>query len=1184
MHNFTRKISMLLVAFMLLTYMPVNAISNRDYSKFGISHVSLIRNQEGKREVSVNVSNEVVSTIKEMKIYLKVVQRGYDPLDKGTVFEGPSIILNNGLGNNFTGTLEEKDIKNFGEYHVDKIEIYLTDGTKKVSYNEKFYDSLSDNDKENGEIITYYSIGEINNPITINEININKTLIKLGDEQKVELKIESSNEEVYPNLVYVNFINDTSKKEQTVIAKKLEENNYQATITLTNSLDTGVWRINKVDIIDNFERSLSNNVYPESFTVVSENADINAPVLKGITLNKNVYDGKKSDKPYFDLDITDDLSGFRSGTITLVNKADKNITYDINIWFNGSSPNESKYRAGLNGIKKNGDYTIKRIYIEDNSKNSVVYYNSNYYDSYVNSSYIKWDFKDVNITAINNEEEEKVNVEILDIKNNSKEVKNNTEIDYEIKVKSNVKIKYMTISVENQNNNSVSFSTRGVEENNGIYTFKVKGVSKSDELEYMASGNYIADHISFAYDGGEFNKQHRVYDLRSKHSNKNIEKYDLKELDFKCNNPNEDITPPEILEINLDKNVVVPGEKVNISIKAKDDKSGFVKGWNRQDPSISYKNGAHEIDARITEFDEVSGVFKGTIEIPTYASTGAYYINYLSLYDIARNNKYYGWYNESDKNLLSQGSILVKKDLNEMLPPVITTNIKEDIVEGFKAPFTPIVNSDHGTVEMLLNGNKYNGEPINKIGNYHLLIKATGVDGSVSTKKVSFKVISEINNETKPEEVADQIKNSEEKNIEVEVKNDEKVIDASIFEAIKGTDKAVSFTQNDGTVWTFNGNDIKDENIGNIKISVSNIADEENIEKIDRSSRVIHFDYHGTLPGKASVKIKVNNPGDMIGKDLTFYYYNPETKKPEKVQGPLSIDKDGYVTVEIEHCSDYFLSTKDNLDTITNMPTITVKDTDLTLKEGENYKLNVTVDPIDVKPVFTSLNENIAKVNENGEIVALSQGETQIKIEAKEAVVFVNVKVEKKEDYNWPIITVDRDEFILAVDEEVKINATVTPENTKLNYVVMDKNIITVSNDGVIKGLAKGETVVVIDTGATLKTIKVIVNEKKVTIPEENQKPDENGNKENNEIEKPIEKPNDDTVDINKPSTNPGQVEEKKPVTKPEVKPVAKEEVKQEVNEAENILPKTGDKVSTNTWIIISLITVASGVLLYRRK
>ena len=60
--------------------------------------------------------------------------------------------------------------------------------------------------------------------------------------------------------------------------------------------------------------------------------------------------------------------------------------------------------------------------------------------------------------------------------------------------------------------------------------------------------------------------------------------------------------------------------------------------------------------------------------------------------------------------------------------------------------------------------------------------------------------------------ITDQIRNSTDKNIEIEVNSDKKEIDSSIFKAIKGTDKTISLTQEDGTVWTFAGKDIKEGN------------------------------------------------------------------------------------------------------------------------------------------------------------------------------------------------------------------------------------------------------------------------------------------------------------------------------------------------------------------------------------
>lgn len=59
--------------------------------------------------------------------------------------------------------------------------------------------------------------------------------------------------------------------------------------------------------------------------------------------------------------------------------------------------------------------------------------------------------------------------------------------------------------------------------------------------------------------------------------------------------------------------------------------------------------------------------------------------------------------------------------------------------------------------------------------------------------------------------------------------------------------------------------------------------------------------------------MQVDKKKDLVGKKLTFYYYNQETKKIEKISDNVAVDENGYVIVEIYHCSDYFLSERSDL-------------------------------------------------------------------------------------------------------------------------------------------------------------------------------------------------------------------------------------------------------------------------------
>lgn len=75
------------------------------------------------------------------------------------------------------------------------------------------------------------------------------------------------------------------------------------------------------------------------------------------------------------------------------------------------------------------------------------------------------------------------------------------------------------------------------------------------------------------------------------------------------------------------------------------------------------------------------------------------------------------------------------------------------------------------------------------------------------------------------------------------------------------------------------------------------------------SSRIkkqyVSFDYHGNLPSTATIKIPVNKFED--GKRLNLYYYNDVTNKIETVDTNIKVIN-GYVTFDIDHCSDYFLT------------------------------------------------------------------------------------------------------------------------------------------------------------------------------------------------------------------------------------------------------------------------------------
>ena len=141
-----------------------------------------------------------------------------------------------------------------------------------------------------------------------------------------------------------------------------------------------------------------------------------------------------------------------------------------------------------------------------------------------------------------------------------------------------------------------------------------------------------------------------------------------------------------------------------------------------------------------------------------------------------------------------------------------------------------------------------------------------------------------------------------------------------IFDAIKGTGKTVVFKQ-DGIEWTFKGSDITgntktiDLTVNSSSLENSTSPNKEEIaEKVkDTDVYVISFANNGKLPGKAKVKVKLDENWlkDKNKDNIFVYYYNETTKKVEAIAKALKVDKDGYVEFEITHNSDYFIADKD---------------------------------------------------------------------------------------------------------------------------------------------------------------------------------------------------------------------------------------------------------------------------------
>lgn len=189
--------------------------------------------------------------------------------------------------------------------------------------------------------------------------------------------------------------------------------------------------------------------------------------------------------------------------------------------------------------------------------------------------------------------------------------------------------------------------------------------------------------------------------------------------------------------------------------------------------------------------------------------------------------------------------------------------------------------------------------------------------------------------------------------VEVNIKPEAPVVEKSLFDAIKGTDKVVIFNNKaaDGSVassWSFDGKAITND-VQHIDLTIKFESPKQ--EEIKQAAAienifVVSFNHHGDLPGTAKISVKIVSKW-LQGKDknnITLYYFNADTKRLEIIAENLKVDDKGYVKFSLDHCSDYVLLAKKDAEIINAKNVAIEKSSSLVneaLKEKIFYYYNV---------------------------------------------------------------------------------------------------------------------------------------------------------------------------------------------------------------------------------------------------
>ena len=230
-----------------------------------------------------------------------------------------------------------------------------------------------------------------------------------------------------------------------------------------------------------------------------------------------------------------------------------------------------------------------------------------------------------------------------------------------------------------------------------------------------------------------------------------------------------------------------------------------------------------------------------------------------------------------------------------------------------------------------------------------------------------------------------------------------------------------------------------------------------------------------TINKNATEKLSVTiTPEDTSEPTTVTWTSNNEEVATVASDGTVTAHKAGTATITATVGA---FSKNCAVNVVVPLESITINDADFTLNRGENKTLSTTINPEDTTDdttiAWTSSDDSIATVDQNGKVIGVAAGEATItaKVGSKTDTVDVTVVV--------PIetFTATKTETTILRKSNETIETTINPsdttEDTTITWSSSNTSVATVDEDGKITGVAEGTAVI---TGTLPNNMKVTVN------------------------------------------------------------------------------------------------------------
>ena len=168
---------------------------------------------------------------------------------------------------------------------------------------------------------------------------------------------------------------------------------------------------------------------------------------------------------------------------------------------------------------------------------------------------------------------------------------------------------------------------------------------------------------------------------------------------------------------------------------------------------------------------------------------------------------------------------------------------------------------------------------------------------------------------------------------------------------------------------------------------------------------------------------------------------------------------------------------------------VSLSKSSLSMLKGDSYHLVATIKPVNAtnkSVIWSSSNENIVTVDNNGKIMAKETGKATITVKTKDggktATCQITVFAEA-----IPVtgVVLNRSEVTLLKGDSVTLSAKLTPDNATNNNVTWTSSrpeVAKVDENGVVTGLKAGKTTITVKTKDGNKTDKCEITVENITV------------------------------------------------------------------------------------------------------